>query len=157
MATDDDAHNISITLSARYLNSRLFIVARANHDETEAKLKLAGADRVLSPYAIAGRRMANLAIQPGVVEFFDTLTKAGGVEFAVEEVAVSPVSLLVGKTLLEAQNILSGGAMIVAVKKPGGLVPGSRLKARIEAGDTVIVVGTPEQLAAVQQKNSAQF
>lgn len=157
VATDDDAHNISITLSARHLNSRLFIVARANHDETEAKLKLAGADRVLSPYAIAGRRMANLAIQPGVVEFFDTLTKAGGVEFAVEELVVSPVSPLVGKTVLEAQNILSDGVMIVALKKPGGLVPGSRLNARIEAGDTVIVVGTPGQLAVVQQNNSAQL
>jgi voltage-gated potassium channel len=156
VATDDDAHNISITLSARHLNSQLFIVARANHDETEAKLKLAGADRVLSPYTIAGHRMANLAIQPGVIEFFDTLTKAGGVELAVEELVVSPASPLLGKTVLEAQNILSDGAMIVALKKPGGLMPGSRLQARIEAGDTVIVVGTPGQLAAVQQKNSAQ-
>ena len=68
VATDNDAHNISITLSARHLNSKLFIVARANHIETEAKLKLAGADRVLSPYIIAGHRMANLAIQPGALE-----------------------------------------------------------------------------------------
>jgi len=156
VATEDDAHNISITLSARHLNSQLFIVARANHDETEAKLKLAGADRVLSPYTIAGHRMANLAIQPGVIEFFDTLTKAGGVELAVEEVVVTTTSPLVGKTLLEAQNILSYGAMIVALKRAGGLIPGSRLEARIEAGDTVTVVGVPEQLAAVQQKNSAQ-
>ncbi|HEY3992295.1 MAG TPA: potassium channel family protein, partial [Ktedonobacteraceae bacterium] len=52
VATDSDAYNISITLSARHLNSRLFIIARANHDETEAKLRLAGADRVISPYAI---------------------------------------------------------------------------------------------------------
>lgn len=66
--TDDDAHNISITLSARHLNSKLFIVARSNHNETEAKLKLAGADRVLSPYIIAGHRMANLAIQLGALE-----------------------------------------------------------------------------------------
>lgn len=155
-ATDDDAHNISITLSARHLNSKLFIVARANHDETQAKLKLAGADRVLSPYTIAGRRMANLAIQPGVVEFFDTLTKVGGVELAVEEVVVSTASPLVGKMLVEAQNTLSYGAMIVALKRPSGLMPGSRLEVRIEAGDTVIVVGAPEQLAAFQQKNNAQ-
>jgi len=155
-ATDDDAHNISITLSARHLNSKLFIVARANHDETQAKLKLAGADRVLSPYTIAGRRMANLAIQPGVVEFFDTLTKVGGVELAVEEVVVSTASPLVGKMLVEAQNTLSYGAMIVALKRPSGLMPGSRLEVRIEAGDTVIVVGASEQLAAFQQKNNAQ-
>ncbi len=68
VATEDDAHNISITLSARHLNSKLFIIARSNHNETEAKLKLAGADRVLSPYIIAGHRMANLAIQPDALE-----------------------------------------------------------------------------------------
>ena len=156
VATDDDAHNISITLSARHLNSRLFIVARANHGETEAKLRLAGADRVLSPYTIVGRRMANLAIQPGVVEFFDTLTKAGNIEFAVEEVVVSPLSPLAGKTVLEAQKILSDGAMIVALKKSDGLVPGSRLEATIKAGEAIIVVGTPGQLAVVQQMNSIQ-
>lgn len=156
VATDDDAHNISITLSARHLNGRLFIVARANHGETEAKLKLAGADRVLSPYAIVGRRMANLAVQPGRVEFFDTLTKAGGVELAVEEIVVGPASPLVGKTVLEAQNILSDGAMIVALKKSDGLVPGSKLEAQIEAGEAIIVVGTSGQLVTVQRINSAQ-
>ncbi|QBD75229.1 potassium channel protein [Ktedonosporobacter rubrisoli] len=66
VATDSDAHNISITLSARHLNNTLFIVARANHNETEAKLQLAGANRVLSPYTTAGRRMANLALQADV-------------------------------------------------------------------------------------------
>lgn len=156
VATDDDAHNISITLSARHLNSQLFIVARANHDETEAKLRLAGADRVLSPYAIAGHRMANLAIRPGVVEFYDTLTKAGGVELAIKEIVVSSLSPLVGKTVQEAQSIMSDGAMIVALKKPDGLVPGSRSETRIEAGSTVIIAGTPEQIEAIQQINSVQ-
>lgn len=153
VATDDDAHNVSITLSARHLQSALFIVARANHDETVAKLKLAGADRALYPYAIAGHRMANLAIQPGVIDFFDVLTKADAEELAVEEVVVSAASPLVGKTLLEAQNTLGPGTMIVALKKPGGLMPGSRLKAHIEANDTIIMVGAPEQLAAFQQQN----
>lgn len=155
VATEDDAHNISITLSSRHLNRSVFIVARANHRETEAKLKLAGADRVLSPYTIAGHRMANLAIKPDVVAFFDTLTKAGGVELAVEEVVVALASPLVNKTLAEAQNTLSYGAMIVAVKRPSGLMPGPRLETRIEVGDTVIVVGTPEQLAEFQKKNAA--
>jgi voltage-gated potassium channel len=67
VATDDDAHNISITLSAHHLNNNLFIVARANYNETEAKLKLAGANRVLSPYTIAGHRMADLAFHPTVI------------------------------------------------------------------------------------------
>lgn len=68
VATDNDAHNIYITLSARHLSSKLFIIVRSNHDETEAKLKLAGADRVLSPYTISGHQMANLALESKVVE-----------------------------------------------------------------------------------------
>ena len=155
VATDNDAHNISITLSARHLSSKLFIVARANHDETEAKLKLAGADRVLSPYTIGGHRMAMLALQPGVMEFFDTITKAGDVELAVQEVVVPMNSPLVGKTLVEAQNTLSYGTMLVALKRPSGVMPGSRLETRIEVSDTVIVVGALEQLTTFKQKNNA--
>jgi len=68
VATDNDAHNIYITLSARHLSSKLFIIVRSNHDETEAKLKLAGADRVLSPYTISGHQMANLALESKVME-----------------------------------------------------------------------------------------
>jgi voltage-gated potassium channel len=68
VATDNDTHNIYITLSARHLSSKLFIIARSNHDEAEAKLKLAGADRVLSPYTIGGHQMANLALESKVVE-----------------------------------------------------------------------------------------
>ncbi len=152
VATDNDAHNISITLSARHLHSNLFIIARANDNEAEPKLKLAGADRVLSPYTIAGHRMLNLAIHPGVTEFSDTLTKAGNVEFGIEELVLSAASPLIGKTIMEARNTMSYGTMIVALKKPSGLMPGSKLEARIEAGDTVIVVGAQEQLAVFQQK-----
>jgi voltage-gated potassium channel len=155
VATENDAHNISVTLSARHLNKDIFIVARANHDETKAKLELAGANRIISPYAIAGHRMASLVIEPGVVECVEMLTKTGGVEIAVEEVVISPTSSLVGKTLVEAQNTLRSGAIIVALKRPSGLMASQRSEARIEAGDMVIVVGAPDQLAAFQHKNTA--
>lgn len=71
IATENDAHNISITLSARHLNRKAFIVSRANHNETEEKLRLAGADSVLSPYTIAGHRMANLALSSERSSQFD--------------------------------------------------------------------------------------
>jgi voltage-gated potassium channel len=154
VATENDAHNISVTLSARHLNKDVFIVARANYDETKAKLELAGANRIISPYAMAGRRMANLAIKPEVVECVEMLTKAGGVELAVEEIIIAPTSSLVGKTLLEAQNMLRSGAIIVALKKPSGLIVSQRSQARIQAGDMVIVIGAPDQLAAFQHSNT---
>ena len=84
------------------------------------------------------------------------LTKAGGVEFAVEEVIISPTSLLVGKTLAEAQKMFKSGVMIVALKKPSGLIASQRSEVRIEAGDLVIVIGAPDQLTAFQHYNTNQ-
>lgn len=153
-ATDNDANNIYITLSARHLNQKLFIVARANHDETEEKLKLAGADRVLSPYTIGGHRMATLALQPAVVEFLDAVTRAGNIELAVQEVILSPTSVLIGKTMVAAQNTMNDGTMIVALKKAGKLIAGTRAQIFIEAGDAIIVVGAPEQLASLKREHS---
>lgn len=153
-ATDQDANNIFITLSARNLQPTLLIVARANHDETIVKLKRAGANRVLSPYTIAGHRMANLALQPTVVDFFDTLMNAEIPELAVQEVTLPANSVLIGKTIADAQNMMTDGTMILAIKKPGGLVIGSRLETRIEDGDAAIVVGTPGQLLSFGGKNA---
>lgn len=147
VATDNDARNISITLSARYLNNNLFIIARANHDETEAKLKRAGADRVLPLYVIGGHRMAHLALQPGVIELFDLITTAGNMELEVREITLDMTPPLIGKTMAEAQNTFTDGLVIVAIKKRCGFIAGPRRDTRIEVGDTMIVVGVPEQLA----------
>lgn len=152
-ATDQDANNIFITLSARNLHPNLLIVSRANHDETIVKLKRAGANRVLSPYTIAGHRMANLALQPTVVDFFETLMNAEITELAVQEVTLPANSVLIGKTIAGAQNMMTDGTMILAIKKPDGLVIGSRLETRIEDGDSAIIVGTPEQLSTFARKN----
>jgi voltage-gated potassium channel len=155
VATDQDANNLYITLSARNLNPGLFIIARANEDETVAKLKLAGADRVLSPYSIGGHRMANLALQPTVMDFFDSLINAEHPGIAVQEVTLPIHSPLIGKTLVDAQKTMSEGPMILALKKPGGLMIGNRPETCIDEGDTVILVGTPEQLAIIARNNGA--
>src|SRR5260221_8996460 len=105
VATDQDANNLSITLSARNLNPGLFIIARANEDETVAKLKLAGADRVLSPYSIGGHRMANLALPPTVMDFFYILINAEHTSITIQEVTIPIISTLIGKTLVDAQQM----------------------------------------------------
>jgi Trk K+ transport system NAD-binding subunit len=62
--------------------------------------------------------------------------------------------LLVGKTLAEAQKMFKSGVMIVALKKPSGLIASQRSEVRIEAGDLVIVIGAPDQLTAFQYHNT---
>jgi voltage-gated potassium channel len=144
VATDDDAHNISITLSARYLNKHLFIIARANHDEAEAKLKRAGADRVLGLYALGGHHMANLAFQPDVMELGEIMTQTEKKELAVREIYLEKSSPLIGKAVVQAQALLNHGLTIVALKKHHGLLVSPQHETVIEEGDTIIVVGVPE-------------
>lgn len=155
VATDNDAHNISITLSARNLNAHLFIVARANHTETEPKLKLAGADRVLSPYTIGGRRMATLALQPTVIEFFDSLTSDINPGLSVREIKLAPTSTFIGKTIAQVQNTLPNGIVFVALKKEHGLLIGPGRDTVIEHGDTIILVGAAEQLLFFDDAHSS--
>lgn len=97
--------------------------------------------------------MVNLALQPAVVEFFDTLFHAENAQLAVQEVPLAPTSRLIGKTIVIAQNMLKHGMLILAIKKPSGLVTASRMETYVEQGDVVIVVGTPDQLATFAQTN----
>src|SRR5437762_4254685 len=68
-ASDDDADNLYITLSARAANPELLIVARASNEDASKKLRLAGSDRVVHPYQVAGRVMAGLMLRPHVTAF----------------------------------------------------------------------------------------
>lgn len=147
-ATDADTENIAITLSARALAPDLRIVARANHDETEAKLLRAGANRVLSPYRLGGHRMATLARSPHLVDFLDTAMESGGLDLALEEMAVAPDSPLVGLLLpVTAAGLppVLRDATIIAVR-PAGTddweTVGERAGAPIRPGDYLIVLRT---------------
>ena len=144
-----DVDNTYITLSARGRRPDLFIEARASSDETEIKLKMAGADRVVSPNSIGARRMAMLALRPTVVDFIDTVTYGRGRELEMENIAVGSDSPLVGQTVEAIRNQTKAAILAISRKdgKPSANPPGDRV---IEAADRLIVIGTKEQLKALE-------
>ncbi len=144
--SDSDVANVYVTLSARALNSNLYIVARAGRQETENKLKMAGANRVLSPYSISGRRMAAMVTRPVTSDFLDMVTHGGELEFRLQEIPVPERSSLIDKTLSEAEIRTKTGALVLAIHGVDGsfnLQP--RASSTICKGDTLVVIGTPEQ------------
>jgi voltage-gated potassium channel len=152
-AVDSDADNVFVVLSARKLNPKLHIVARANSDESAAKLEIAGADRTLSPYAVGARRLASLATQPLVVDFLDIVTRGEeGIEFRLEEFMVPEESSIADQTIGELRIGERTGAMILATRSREGRFD-TILSAsdRISAGDTLIVLGTREQVTRLEQ------
>jgi len=147
-AVDSDERAVYIVLAARAFNPNLYIVARAGRPDSIRRLELAGATRTISPYVMAGHRMAELAIRPAMVDLLDTLHH-GEAGIGVEEMVVTPATKAIGMTLEEAGLLASDAAKLLAVRKPDGTVnvnpPPS---AKLEDGDLVIALGTEDQLFA---------
>ena len=151
-AVDSDERAVYIVLAARAFNPNLYIVARAGRPDSIRRLELAGATRTISPYVMAGHRMAELAIRPAMVEVLDTLHH-GEAGIGVEEMVVTAGTNVVGKTLEEAGLLTADAAKVLAVRKLDGTVnvnppPNERL----EEGDLVIALGSEDQLFATASK-----
>jgi voltage-gated potassium channel len=145
--TGSDADNLYITLSARLLNEKLFIVARAENERAEQKLTRAGADRVVSPYSIGGARVAQAVLRPTVVDFLELATRTEHLALQIEEVQIGRGSRLAGTTLRESQVRQDLGIIIVAIKKTSGdMLFNPTSDTLMEAGDTLITLGPRPQL-----------
>jgi len=150
-AVGSDADNIFITLSARGLRSDLLIVARAFAEESESKLKRAGADRVILPLRLGGRRLAMIALHPLVIDFVETTIHSRERDFVLEDVSIASGSPLAGMTIKQGQEI-SGGAAVLAVQKKGGALLGNPPQETVlEVGDEVVVMGTRQQLSTFER------
>ena len=145
-AADSDVANLYVTLSARVLNPNLYIVARASEIESENKLMMAGANRVIAPYFISGKRMAALATRPVTSDFLDMVMHGESLEFSLNEVTIPDNSPLINKTISGAEIRHKSGALVLAIRRADGsfdLQPDS--SSIIEKGDTFVVIGTQDQ------------
>ena len=146
-AVDSDERNVYIVLTARSINPALFIVARSSYPDSLAKLRRAGADRVVSPYTLSGHRMAALALQPAVVDTIDVVLAEGG-RMAIEELEVPD---------MEAPGLTAGalrrsGAVLLAVRSPQGALSVAPEDAHpLSNGDLLVAMGTREQLDALAE------
>jgi voltage-gated potassium channel len=151
-AVDSDERAVYIILAARALKPDLYLISRAGRPESIRRLELAGANRVISPYQMAGHRMAELAVRPALVDVMDSLHH-GESEIAVEEMLVQPRVAAVGKTIASAGLVSPDAAKVLAVRRRDGTLhanPAPDLL--LEEGDLVIALGSEEQLFASAAK-----
>lgn len=139
---DSDAENIFITLTARELRPDITIVARASHEASEAKLRRAGADRVVSPYKASGSEMVRSALHPQVSGVFDVAR-----EYRMEEIEVTPGCDAAGQTLEEVR----GSSIVAALRHPDGTVqpqpPGDIV---LDVGDVLVAMGETRALERLE-------
>ena len=146
-----DAENLYVVLSARGLNPKLLIVARAGEEGSEQKLLRAGADRVVSPYHIGGLRIAHAVLKPAVVDFIEFATKSGNIELQIEEINVQENSALAGHNLDQCGIGRELGIIIVAIKQSNGEMKfNPTFRTVIDPGDTLIAVGETAKLKILE-------
>jgi voltage-gated potassium channel len=151
-----DAENLYVVLSARGLNPRLQIVARAGEEGSEQKLLRAGADRVVSPYHIGGLRIAQTILKPAVVDFIEFATKSGNIDLQMEEIYLTEDSKLVGRTLDECGFGRELGIIIVAIKQGSGDMRfNPTFRSTVKAGDTLIALGDRAKLRILEEMASS--
>jgi voltage-gated potassium channel len=146
-----DADNLFITLSARLLNDKLYIVARAEGELAEEKLLRAGANRVVAPYAIGGTKMAMAVLRPAVVDFIELATRTEHLDLQIEETLIRAGSKLDGVGLHDSGLRQELGVIVVAIKKANGhLVANPPGDAVMSPGDTLITLGPRKGLDRVE-------
>lgn len=147
VAVGDDAVAMSTALSARALNPKLLIIARANDISSEAKLVRAGCDRVVNPLSQGAHRMAAFAQTPDVADFLDVVVHDADVEYRLEEFRIPPRCELAGKTLGDAHIRRVSGALVLALRDSDGSFRSNPPPESVLAPDTtVIAIGTSDQL-----------
>lgn len=147
-----DADNLFVILSAKALKPSLLVSARVNSEQSEKKMRLAGADYVFAPYDMTGNRMAQVMLKPHVFQFIDFTTKDMGLDVGIEQVQIPQQSEFVSKTLLEARIRRDTDVIVLAIRKANGrMLFNPPAEAVIEAGDHLIVMGEAENLRRLEQ------
>ncbi len=146
-AVNSDANNVFITMTAKSLRPDVFVLARASEEKNEPKLIRAGATRVVSPYLIGGRRIAQMLKRPTVVDFIDIAMMGNNLGLMIEEATIGATSLLAGKTLVDSNLRKDYGVIIVAIKKVSGDMIFNPMPAeKLESGDVLVILGKIESL-----------
>ncbi len=147
-----DAENVFTTLTAKSLNPKIFVVARAVEDETESKLIRAGADRVVKPYELGGVRMASLLLRPGVADFIEIVAANRNLDLQIEEIVVRKGSKMKEKKLSELPIRTEFNTIIVSIQndEKGTFVYNPQGDAIIDEGNKLIAIGEKKNLQGLK-------
>jgi voltage-gated potassium channel len=152
-ALPSDAENLYTVLSAKTLNPDIRAIARASTEEAVQKLQRGGADAVISPYITGGKRMAAAALRPQILDFVDGMLSGTDRQLYMEEFLLdSDRCPFVGQSLQKAKLRSQSGALVLAIRRlDGKLIGGPTGDTVLMSGDTLICMGTAEQLRDLNQ------
>ncbi|MCX6594706.1 MAG: potassium channel protein [Acidobacteria bacterium] len=152
-ALASDSDNLFLTLSAKQLNANMLVSTRVNEEESEQKMRRAGADMAFAPYYATGARLAQFVMKPHVRQFLDFTTRGGDMNVIMEQVLVGPGSEFVSKSLRELKQLRQDlGISVLAIRRASGqMIVNPDPTQPISVGDHLIVMGDPDALRRLEK------
>ena len=152
-ALPEDAANLFVVLSARQLNKELFIISRASLANSQKKLLLAGANKVIMPDKIGGDHMASLVVMPDLITFMDKLSMEGGHTTNLEEVAIEDFYGQIDCNSLRDLDLRNktGCTIIGYIAPDGNYIINPEADLKLQPKSKVIVLGRPEQIRKLNE------
>jgi voltage-gated potassium channel len=152
-ALPSDAENLFIILSAKTLNPRLTVVTRVSEEEAGEKLRRAGADTVFTPYAMAGRQLADALLRPHVAELLDFAGNQVGPKVRMEQITVAPRSGPVQGKPWGLADLRNPEVIVVAIRRHSGdTIFNPPAESEVSPGDVLIVLGELAHLQELEQR-----
>jgi voltage-gated potassium channel len=112
------------------------------------KLKMAGADRIVSPNTIGALRMASEMIRPTAVDFLDSMLRSSRGNLWIHQVTVSENSGIVVKNIKESGLKDKFGLLVLAAKHKNEEIEFNPNPDQIlTKGMTLIVMGEVDDIA----------
>lgn len=155
LALPEDTANVFVTLTAREMNPRVFILARTIDHRNRSKLLHAGANKVIAPSEVGADRMAQVILRPNVDQFMERVLHASALSLQIEEVEVLPGAPLAGETLAQSNFRQQFDAIVIGMidQSEGGAMkfnpsPGDH----IQEGDVLIVLGDPDMIRTLREE-----
>ena len=148
-----DSDNLFVVLTAREMNPDILIISRASEENSDKKLRRAGANNVIMPDKIGGAHMASLVIKPNVVEFMDYVMGQGNNAANLEEITFENLPKeLQHKSIKDLDIRNKSGANIVGFRTHEGVyIINPSANELILPGTKIFVLGTEQQIAAFRE------
>ena len=147
-----DADNLYVTVTAKALNARIAVIARAVDEKAEIKLKRGGATDVVAPYKLAAYRLLQAVVHPAVVQFIELVSERRALALGLGEARIVESSVLSGMSIAEAQIRQRYGVLVIALKRANGdMLFNPEAASEMVAGDTLVMLGREDDIARIQK------
>jgi voltage-gated potassium channel len=140
-----DSDNVFLTISARALDKNLTIIAIVDDSESEEKLLAAGANKIIDPYEICGRKVHEMLTKPEISNVLDH-TVFGRHDLKIAQIEIPTESFLEGVMVseLDLDNEQYNLILIGVVDRELGdqlHFTNGETDHELNAGDVLVVMG----------------